>query len=267
MGLKAIQSAQQLVRLKRAGAGAAELQEHATSVDFGGVKIHGAARVALGAAAAVALPALLPATLLPHGQRMMSSLTPGTSPGPVTNDIAWAHESGNSGWGAATVMGCNLIPNPAIKAACMAFVGRGGSGGSGNSGSLVPQQCPTGYQQTATGCQQTGISRFLPGDIGAPDMVWSTVMGRYGAGYIPMEVQRVHRACPAGSKLGKDGLCYDRISRTNRMHNPGARPLFTGGDMNTLRRARMIQKRGRKAMSKVLPSTTKRCATTKGRKK
>ena len=59
----------------------------------------------------------------------------------------------------------------------------------------------------------------------------------------PVLVQSAKRACPAGFVLGKDGVCYERLGRTQRAHNPGARPLLTGGDMNALKRAKSLQKK------------------------
>ena len=238
-----------------------------------GLHITKGAKIALGVAGAAALPTLLPlaANLVPRAGRLlpslsdtMMSLQPGTTPGPLTNSLAWQGESGNSGWGAATVMGCNLIPQPAIRAACLAFTGGGGGNGAGPQ--LAPARCPPGYRDTPNGCQIEGMGGYLPGDIGRQDFGWQSTLGRYGAGYTPILVQRNARVCPAGSKLGKDGVCYDRIARTNRMHNPGARPFMTGGQVQTIRRAKALQKRGRKLMQSLMPAARK-CAPTKKRKR
>jgi len=274
MARKSILLMERAVAMRRAGSSNEEARAFLHSQGMtGGIKVSGAAKVALGVAGAALLPAVLPAALIPTATRMLNpnnkSLTPGTTPGAFTNDVNWSSGpgGGNSGWGAATTMGCNLIPNAAARAACLAFVGHGGSGNNGGGGGLVAQDvCPTGYHWNGQRCQIDGVGGWIPGDVGNQDFGWDAVNGRYGAGYVPIVMQRQYSRCPPGSKLGKDGLCYDRIARTNRMHNPGAKPLFTGGDMNTLRRARAITRRGRKALAKHMPAA-KRCAPKKGRKR
>lgn len=178
-------------------------------------------------------------------------LTPGTfpapgGPGPMANPF----DSGplvNSA--------CNFISDARLRALCVAAASIPFPGGGGSS-PQVPQfnpqgqGCPTGYRMRADGsCQAEGLGPYLPGDVGPQDFGWGSVLGRYGAGYAPIKVQRDYRACPPGSKLGKDGVCYDRLARSNRMHDPGARPFLTGGEVNAIRRAKRLQKRFAKLRS------------------
>lgn len=187
-------------------------------------------------------------------------LTPGTFPAP-TNTY------GSDVYGDLTNAGCNFITDARLRAACIALGSVISRGGGGGGGSTLAATCPEGYKPDGNGgCQVAGLGPYLPGDIGPQDFGWRAINGRFGAGYTPIMVERNYRACPPGSKLGKDGVCYDRIARTNRAHNPGRKPLFTGGDMATLARARSIQKRGRRALAKVMPAA-KKCGPTKRRKR
>lgn len=195
---------------------------------------------------------------------MPNSLTPGTfpGPGPYTSGLDT---------GALTNTACSFITDARLRALCVTaggLLGGGGGGGGGGSGGFVdPAPCPPGYNRQSDGsCRVQGMGGFLPGDVGKQDFGWGTVNGRYGAGYVPIVVQRNYSACPPGSKLGKDGICYDRIARTNRKHDPGARPFMTGGEVNVLRRAARLQKRGQKLLRKLSPAR-KVCAPKKGKKR
>ena len=204
-----------------------------------GFKISGGAKVALGAAAAVVAPALLPATNM-----LNNSLTPGTTPSPMGSGYSGAPRAFT---GADTNQMCNLIPDIRLRAACLAATGLFGGGNNGSqptfSGPAV-QGCPAGYHAHPTkGCEIDGPASWLPGDIGRADIIWSPVSGRYGAAYTPILVQRNVHQCPAGHKLGKDGLCYDKLRQGDRLHNPGAKPFLTGGEVRTIRRAKALQKR------------------------
>lgn len=144
---------------------------------------------------------------------------------------------------------CSRISNVLARAACeMAVRAAGGvlgtlGGGSSSSSSSSSQACPSGYRWDGSRCVTTGVGAYLPGDVGAPDTGWTAVNGWYGVGRSPLPVQRIVRACPSGWVLGKDGVCYESLPRTKRAHNPGARPLLTGGDMNALRKAASLQKK------------------------
>lgn len=74
------------------------------------------------------------------------------------------------------------------------------------------------------------------------------VMGRYGAGMVPVLEERDTRTCLPGMVLGNDGICYNRrdIKNAEREWPKGRRPLLTGGDRNAItkaaRAARAIQR-------------------------
>lgn len=136
--------------------------------------------------------------------------------------------------------GCDLLPTQILRDICKGVV-TSATGGNGTTATAQP--CPKGYHRGANGgCVIDGPGSYLPGDVGKPDYVWTPQYGRYGAGVTPVLVQMNRRACPAGMVVGKDGLCYDHLARTNRLHNPGAKPMLTGGDMNALRTAHRLQK-------------------------
>ena len=203
---------------------------------------------------------------------MQFPLTPGTFPAPQPYANPFTGASDPYG-GGLTNTACSFISDARLRALCVAaggvlFPGGGGGGGGTFTG---PVTCPEGYVRQADGsCRIEGVGGFLPGDIGRQDFGWGTINGRYGAGYVPIMVQRSYSACPPGSKLGKDGVCYDRIARTNRMHNPGAKPFLTGGEVNAIRRAKRLQKRFNRLRSgkgALFPSSGGRKCATKGRKR
>lgn len=203
------------------------------------------------------------------------SLTPGTTPGPV--NYATPIGPASDPYGMATVAGCGMISNVALKTACMAAAALlrpgGGGNGNGNGGgggsSLVAQTCPPGYSGTFPDCRTTGMGRFLPGDIGVPDTAWSPVNGRYGTGVVPVAVARERLECPTGYILGKDEICYDRLRKGDRKHNPGTKPFLTGGEVAAIRKANRLKKKfvrlsgGKNALFRM----SKKAARAKGRKK
>jgi len=89
------------------------------------------------------------------------------------------------------------------------------------------------------------VERFLPGGrtgmmtFGDPSMI----------GMEPEQIPSMRRECGPGYVLGRNGLCYDKRILPNKMRQwpKGPRPLLTGGEMNTLRRARGLEKRVTKA--------------------
>ena len=144
----------------------------------------------------------------------------------------------------------------------------------GNTGSrrdpLVGREpCPTGYHTDPStgGCVIDGPGRFLPGDVGMADYVWTPQNGRYGAGLTPIAVQSSRRVCPPGHVLGDDGLCYDRLAKSRRAWNPGTKPLLTGGDMNALQRAHRLQKSIGKISRRFGPKKKASCACGTGKRK
>lgn len=185
-----------------------------------------------------------------------NGLTPGTTPAPVQPNFA----GGGDPYSTLANAGCNLITNAALRAACIAASGLLLPGGGGGGGSpMVPitpsngaLSCPAGMKWDGTQCVTTGIGRFLPGDIGDPDYAWQAMNGRYGAGVMPYEETRSVARCPTGYVLGKDGVCYDHLRKGDRMWNPGTKPMFTGGDMAALRRAKRLKAR-LKSVTKLFP--------------
>lgn len=185
----------------------------------------------------------------------LNSLQPGAPPAAVL--------PGQGEYSSNTPDYCNLITNVYARAACVAARGMFGGGGGGG-GTAV--QCPPGYRPNGSGgCTIEGMGSYLPGDIGRPDVVWTPVNGRYGAGVSPFKVQSERLWCPPGYKLGKDDTCYECLGKTQRKWNPGTKPLFTGGDMNALRRAQRLKKKLRTAQ-KLFPAA-KVCRTTKSKRK
>lgn len=182
-------------------------------------------------------------TLLPPGSNsnpVGPMLPPGYS-NPLAPPGAIPPFPGSTGGGLPGIGSlCSLIPDSRLRLACEVGTGLLNPGGGGG---LSASTCPPGYKSDGKGgCVTTGIGQYLPGDVGMPDTGWTPTAGLYGVGVSPLPVQRVVRACPPGFVLGKDGVCYDHLPRTRRAHNPGAKPLLTGGDMNALRRAKALQK-------------------------
>ena len=137
---------------------------------------------------------------------------------------------------------CGLLPSGWARTACE--VGANFIPGLTNQQTPGAVPCPPGYEADGKGgCKIKGLGTYLPADVGMPDTGWTPVAGRYGVGTTPIPVQRVTRACPPGFVLGKDGVCYDSLPRTARAHNPGTKPMLTGGDVNALRRARSLEKK------------------------
>ena len=133
-------------------------------------------------------------------------------------------------------------------------IGISGPGATGltdpgyTGGSTGP--CPTGYTWDGTQCIATGITgtvqRILPGGQTGTgvDVYGQAVMGSFGRPALqPYVAQQVVRRCPRGTVLGKDGLCYDKIANGDRMWPRGPRPMMTGGEMKTLRKADALKKK------------------------
>lgn len=105
------------------------------------------------------------------------------------------------------------------------------SGGQGPCPGLFSVRGPNG--------QCINLGDLAPG--GSPAMTpqqGTPVAGWYGVGLAPTQVTRTVRQCPPGFALGKDGVCYDGLPRGKRAHDPGRRPLLTGGDMAAITKAR-----------------------------
>ncbi len=198
-----------------------------------------------------------------------NALTPGTFPSAGQSTLGMDT-------GSLTNSACSFITDSRLRALCIAagsvlLPGSGGGnsgGGSGGTDLVAVTPCPPGYKRNSAGaCQLEGIGPYIPGDVGRADFGWEPALGRYGVGYSPIAVARnPTRVCPPGAKLGKDGLCYDKLARSNRLWDPGAKPFLTGGQVQTIRKAKALQKRGRRLMTQLMPAA-KRCGPPKKRRK
>jgi len=125
--------------------------------------------------------------------------------------------------------------------------------GGGTAGPTMqpPQSCPTGYVLRNGVCERVGVvgavQRILPGGqtgvVPAGAQIGQAVMGQYGPALVPTELARSISKCIRGMVLGSDGLCYNKrdISNKERLWPRGTRPLLSGGDRKTLRKARSIE--------------------------
>lgn len=115
---------------------------------------------------------------------------------------------------------------------------------------------PPGGDPAVTGQVSPGVSLAAPSGMG------QLVAGYYGIGVVPRVEARTVRECPPGFKLGKDGVCYENLSRTQRMWDPGVKPLLTGGDRNAIARAARAAgklERSKKAIRKASKALGKVC--------
>jgi len=82
-----------------------------------------------------------------------------------------------------------------------------------------------------------GDPLFSKPDLGAEG--GEVVMGRYGAGMVPIAELRQHRECLSGMILGDDGICYNRadLKNSEREYPRGRAPLLTGGERNAITKA------------------------------
>jgi len=121
--------------------------------------------------------------------------------------------------------------------------------------------CPTGYKYQNGQCVVEGVTgllqRAIPG--GQTGTLPSTgygnaVMGGFGIPALePAVVGQINGGpilrCPAGSVLGKDNLCYQKGTITNKQRKwpKGPRPLLTGGEMKTLRKVKSLENKVKRA--------------------
>lgn len=137
-----------------------------------------------------------------------------------------------------------------------------GTGGAGGSlAGATSNSCPQGYSWDGTQCVATGIQgavqRFLPGGASGTlaDIYGEARLGRYGVALVPAQVGQVASLrtgmvnpilrCPRGMVLGKDNLCYDSLTKTQRKWPKPRKPLFTGGDLNALTRANKLKEKAK----------------------
>lgn len=120
----------------------------------------------------------------------------------------------------------------------LGFGGGGGLNVEGDGGGCVlpfrfdprTQQCKIFLGRESGRDRPRDSSGFITGPAG------EAVMGRFGAGMVPQEMQISRAVCLRGMQLGVDGLCYNKGQITNkqRMWPRGRRPLLTGGDMRAI---------------------------------
>jgi len=96
--------------------------------------------------------------------------------------------------------------------------------------------CPSGTVDQGDGCVAISGPRDTS-DFGVP------VMGLYGEGRVPRREDIMTLQCPPNYKLGKDEICYLKISNSNRKWPRGARPLGTPGEMAALAKAASFGRR------------------------
>lgn len=130
--------------------------------------------------------------------------------------------------------------------------GTGGRGGGlGLSGG-----CPEGHVWRNGRCEQVGVGgaleRWLPGgETGTGvDVYGEATVGSFGMpALVPATVSQPTRRCPPGAVLGKDNLCYQKGAIPNKWRKwpKPPRPALTAGDMKTLRRAKSLQNKVKRA--------------------
>jgi len=139
-----------------------------------------------------------------------------------------------------------------------AFAPTGGSGPCPGVGSIrIPgtNQCVNIGDLGPGGAPATTPRQSSPGEF-------TPVAGFYGAGFLPVVEERMHRTCPPGFVLGKDGVCYDSLAKSKRKWNPGRKPLLTGGEMAAIAKAKRAAgrlKRAKKGLKKSARELEKAC--------
>lgn len=130
------------------------------------------------------------------------------------------------------------------------------SGFTGGSGSTTPS-CPQGFIKVGGTCVATNPVSYLPGGVPATMPTSGTVVAGGGqpmggavrgmAAYAPTVVTRTIRQCPSRYRLAYDNLCYPKAvlgrNSRNRKWPAGRKPLFTGGELKSLAKARGVIKR------------------------
>jgi|TARA_R110000787_G_scaffold213781_1_gene323236 hypothetical protein len=128
--------------------------------------------------------------------------------------------------------------------------------GGGSEPTGPTQSIPGNFRPQGAGCDFPAVSiggrcvdptAALPG--GRPFVGpkggdgYTPFFGRYGVAVAPEMEMRTVSKCPPGWVLGDDGQCYDHLARGQRMWNPGAKPLLTGGEMSAINKAARAAKR------------------------
>lgn len=80
-------------------------------------------------------------------------------------------------------------------------------------------------------------SFFIGEQLGRDDSpMGETVMGRYGAAYVPGNMVVNRAVCLSGDVVANDGFCYPKKAITNKEREwpRGRQPLLTGGEMRAI---------------------------------
>jgi len=164
----------------------------------------------------------------PSGTKLATVPTITGSPPPI---VSFLHK------GPIGQAACGLLPAGPARDACLAVTSPGVPTGQGIVG---PTGCPPlMFFNAATGkCELDLIPGPGGGGVGSIRSFGPAVMGFYGAAIEPGTLPISRRTCPRGTVLGKDGLCYNKISNSDRMWPKGRAPLLTGGDLNAITRAK-----------------------------
>jgi len=139
------------------------------------------------------------------------------------------------------------IADPRTQTGCQAGQVRDRSGNCINAATGFPQL--PGRGRGRGGFTGATPAQEMPQDFA--DGFGGAVMGRFGAALQPAQVPATRLMCPRGSVLGRDNLCYDHLPNRDRKWKKGAKPLLTGGEMNTLRKARRLEDRLKRIGCKV----------------
>jgi len=132
----------------------------------------------------------------------------------------------------------------------------------------APQPGGSGAPASAPGMGKF-LCRTLPDATKVCDVSFggsTAVMGQYGAALTPAGFNTWVTRCPTGMKLGKDGLCYNKLANSERKWPKGRAPLLTGGDMRCISKASTAAKKLERTtkrlrsmgMMKKLPSRTQK---------
>ena len=153
------------------------------------------------------------------------------------------------------------------------FADFGGTCVAAPAGFAPNVRCPSGIADAGGSCVGPPLAITAGGGNGMcdPPLVWNgsfcefpgspaggvgeAVMGRYGAALEPGFFTLNKRVCLEGMVLGKDKLCYNKgsISNKERLWPAPTRPLLTGGEMSAIRKAsaaaRKFQRTGKRFQS------------------
>lgn len=134
------------------------------------------------------------------------------------------------------------------------------------NGRCAQQACPPGTKWSSEICACLS-PRSPAGRDPRFGFSGEAVMGRFGPAEVPVSRMTETRVCDRGMKLGKDGLCYAKLTNKERLYPRGRRPLLTGGDMRSISRARSAGIRMANAKSDLVAIGMLKPAPTRKRKK